>query len=135
MKYLLDTDTCIFLMKSVSARAVRKFTSLEAGDVGVSVATVCELQYGVDKSMKARENQAVLDGFLTDLEVLPLNSGACAHYGKLRAGLERKGRPIGAMDLLIASHALDLSAILVTNNGKEFSRVPGLKTENWIAKD
>ena len=133
MKYLLDTDTCIFLMKDGSAHAVRKFTSLEAGDVGVSVATVCELQYGVDKSMKVRENQAVLDGFLTDLEVLPLNTGACAHYGKIRAGLERKGRSIGAMDLLIASHALDLSAILVTSNGKEISRVPGLKTENWLA--
>ena len=121
-------------MKGVSAHVVKMFRSLEAGDVGVSAATVCELQYGVDKSLRVRENQAVLDGFLTDLEVLPLPPGACAHYGKIRTGLERKGKPIGAMDLLIASHALDLSAILVTNNGKEFSRVPGLKTENWLAK-
>jgi tRNA(fMet)-specific endonuclease VapC len=133
VRYLLDTDTCIFLMKGASTHAVKKFASLDAGDVGVSVATVCELQYGVDKSLKARENQVVLEDFLIDLEVLPLNPGACAHYGKIRAGLERKGRPIGAMDLLIASHALDLSAILVTNNGKKFSRVPGLKTENWLA--
>jgi tRNA(fMet)-specific endonuclease VapC len=121
-------------MKGASAHAVRKFTSLDAGDVGVSVATVCELQYGVDKSLKARENQEVLDGFLTDLEVLPLHMGACARYGKIRAGLEKQGKPIGAMDLIIAAHALDLSAILVTNNGKEFSRVTGLKTENWLAK-
>ncbi len=135
MKYILATDTCVFLMKGGSAHAIRKIASLSAGDIGVSVITVCELQYGVDKSRKSRENQVVLDEFLTDLEVIPLNPEVSFHYGKVRAGLERKGRQIGAMDLLIASHALDVSATLVTNNGKEFSRVQGLKIENWVGRN
>lgn len=135
MNYLLDTDTCIFLMKGNSAKAVRKFASLSPGDVGISAITVCELQYGVEKSLRARENQAVLDGFLIDLEVLPFEPAASAHYGKLRTALERKGATIGGMDMLIAAHALDLSVPLVTNNTREFSHIQGLKTENWIARN
>lgn len=133
MKYLLDTNICIYLMKSVSASAMAKFRTIPEEDVGISCLTVCELQYGVSKSAKVAANQSTLDDFLRDFAVAPFTQDAGIHYGRLRASLERAGKAIGALDTLIASHALSLGACLVTNNRREFSRVPGLKTENWIA--
>jgi tRNA(fMet)-specific endonuclease VapC len=120
-------------MKGKDVKAARKFASLEAGAVGISVISVCELRYGVEKSARALENEAVLDEFLGELEVVPFGTGAAASYARIRNGLEKRGTPIGTMDILIAAHALDLGTKLVTNNSREFTRVPGLKTENWVA--
>lgn len=133
MRYLLDTNVCIYLMKSISPKAVAKFNSMPEGDVGISCLSVCELQYGVAKSGMVQANQDVLDAFLQDFEIVPFTHACGLHYGRLRAALERSGQVIGSIDTLIASHALAVGACLVTNNKKEFSRVPGLKTENWIA--
>ena len=120
-------------MKGTNPVARRKFATLEAGDAGVSAITLCELWFGIENSARPAENQAVLDRMLLDLDIQPFEEVAARHYAKIRAALTRKGKPIGAMDMLIAAHALQIGACLVTNSTREFSRVPGLKTENWIA--
>ncbi len=102
-------------------------------DVGVSSVVAAELWYGVALSEKKKLNEAALRDFLDFVNVLDWPSGACPVYGRIRAHLKKKGTPIGAMDLLIASHAVFLSAALVTNNTREFDRVPELKVENWLA--
>ncbi len=132
MKFLLDTDICIYLMKTISEKLMGKFRAIPGGEIGISAVSVCELQYGVAKSGKPVANQIALDGFLRDFEILPFPQSAALQYGRLRAALEKSGKPIAGMDILIAAHALDIGAHLVTNNKKEFSRVPGLKTEYWV---
>jgi len=132
MRYLLDTDICIYIAKHKPPRAFERFERMHPGDVGMSVVTYLELVYGAYKS---RHVEANLDRIvqLSDLiPVSPLDSSAAAHYGKLRAHLERAGSQIGAYDLLIAAHALSLGFVLVTNNVREFSRMPGLRVENWV---
>jgi tRNA(fMet)-specific endonuclease VapC len=99
--------------------------------VGVSSITVAELQYGVAKSTRPEQTALALAALLAPLDVLAFDDGAAAVYGAVRAGLERTGTPIGSMDLLIAAHALALGRTVVTNNTREFSRVAGLKVENW----
>ncbi len=131
MKFLLDTDICIYIIKRKPEKVLRHFKSLIPGDVGISSITLAELQYGVEKSQERIRNQAALEEFLIPLDVAEYDTSAAQYYGKLRADLERKGKIIGGNDLLIASHALALSTILVTNNVKEFSRIHGLEVENW----
>jgi tRNA(fMet)-specific endonuclease VapC len=109
-----------------------RFKLLHVGDVGISAITYCELQFGVAKSSRPVENQLALAEFLSPLEVLAYPPAAAVPFGNIRAHLERKGMPIGNYDLLIAAHALHEGLTLVTNNTKEFKRVPGLKVENWI---
>ena len=101
-------------------------------DIGVSSITVSEMTYGVEKSRNAEQNRIALLQFLSPLEISPYDASAANHYGEIRSLLEKAGQPIGALDTLIAAHARSLDATLVTNNEKEFSRVPGLKTENWL---
>lgn len=120
-------------MKDTHPVAQRKFGTLPAGHAAVSAITVCELRFGVENSKRPVENKAVLDRILMDLEIHPFGEAAAPYFARLRATLKRVGKPIGPMDTLIAAHALQLGACLVTNNTREFSRVPGLKTENWIA--
>ena len=132
MKFLLDTDICIYIIKRKPEKVLRRFKSLTPGDVGISSITLAELQYGVEKSREAAKNREALEGFLTPLDVAEYDAVAACHYGNIRAELERKGKIIGGNDLFIASHALALSIPLVTNNVKEFARVPGLKVENWV---
>ena len=132
MKYLLDTNICIYLIKRKPKKVFDKFQTLIPSDVGVSSITVAELQYGVDKSQRQQQNQAALSQFLIPLEIVPFDEKAASPYGKIRAELERQGIVIGAMDLLIASQAIALEVTLVTNNVKEFSRIQGLKLENWL---
>ncbi len=134
MKYLLDTNICIYLIKKKPPEVHKRFQSLQVGDVGVSTITVSELQYGVAKSQNAERNQDALQEFLLPLEILPFEESAAFHYGKIRTLLERQGSSIGAMDLLIAAHALALAVPVVTNNEREFSRVPGLTVENWVER-
>lgn len=131
MKYLLDTNICIYLINDRPASVRKRLQALQPGDVGVSSITVAELAYGVAKTGSAR-NRAALEGFLLPLEIAQFGLDAAMVYGEVRAGIERKGMPIGPLDLQIAAHAITLSTILVTNNQREFRRVAGLQLENWI---
>lgn len=134
MRYLLDTNTCIYIIKRSPPEVFDRFRVLRVGDVGVSAITYCELQFGVAKSSRPEENQHVLAEFLSPLEVLDFPAAAAPLFGTIRAHLQHAGTPIGNYDLLIAAHALQERFTLVTNNTKEFSRVPGLKVENWIGR-
>lgn len=127
---LLDTNICIYIINAKPPGVLAHFERYRLGDVGVSSVVASELAYGVAKSRSVRNRQA-LEMFLAPLEVLPFDEGAVWVYGDLRAELERDGRSIGALDTMIAAHALSLDATLVTNNVREFSRVPRLNLENW----
>jgi len=129
---MLDTDTCISLLKARPEKISRRLSRLPVEDVGISSVVAAELWYGVALSEKQKQNEAALRDFLDFVNVMDYPSGACPVYGQIRAYLKRKGAPIGAMDLLIASHAAFLNAVLVTNNTREFDRVPDLKVENWL---
>ena len=131
MKYLIDTNICIFIINQRPAEVRQRLEKLEIGDVGVSAVTVSELQYGVAKSRDRERNQAALDKFLLPLEVLPYEDSAARRYGYLRRHLEKQGTPIGPLDLMIAAHALAINTIVVTNNTAEFERVPDLPVEDW----
>jgi len=132
IRYMLDTDTCISLLKARPEKISRRLSRLPVEDVGISSVVAAELWYGVALSEKQKQNEAALRDFLDFVNVMDYPSGACPVYGQIRAYLKRKGAPIGAMDLLIASHAAFLNAVLVTNNTREFDRVPDLKVENWL---
>ena len=133
MKYLLDTDICIYLIKRQPESVVRHLAAQQVGDVGVSAVTVAELRYGVARSAQTERNARALELFLAPLVIADFDDGAATAYGAVRAALERAGAPIGALDTLIAAHALSLGATLVTNNTREFDRVPGLSLANWAA--
>jgi tRNA(fMet)-specific endonuclease VapC len=132
INYLLDTNICIYLIKKKPIEVFQRFQSLEIGTIGVSSITVAELQYGVSKSAFPDKNTLALQKFLIPLEIVPFDYDAAVPYGKIRFRLEKEGKTIGPLDLLIGAHALSLNSILVTNNLKEFTRIEGLKTENWI---
>ena len=132
MKYMLDTNMCIYLIKRKPHQVLEKFQTLSAGDISLSTVTVAELQYGIAKSQRPQQNQTALDLFLAPLVIADFDSAAARQYGQIRAELEQMGTPIGAYDLLIAGHARSLNATLVTNNTREFARVSDLKMENWI---
>ncbi len=131
MKYLLDTNICIYIIKNKPTQVFEKFLKLEFGSVGISSITLAELNYGMAKSVHIEKNQEALLKFLTPIEILDFNFEAAEEYGKIRSNLEKKGMPIDPLDLLIAAHARSLNIVLVTNNENEFSRVTGLKIENW----
>jgi tRNA(fMet)-specific endonuclease VapC len=133
MKYLLDTNICIALIRQKPAKLLSHLTSTEPGEVGISSVTLAELFYGVEKSTQPEKNRAALQQFLLPLELADFDGAAAQAYGQVRVGLEQDGKVIGSMDILIAAHALSLNAILVTNNIKEFGRVPGLRLEDWIS--
>lgn len=131
MKYLLDTNICIYLINERPPGVLERFRRHQVGDVGVSSITVSELVYGVEKTGSKR-NAAALEKFLLPLEVADFGVEAAQMAGHLRAALEKRGRPIGPMDLLIAAHGKALGVTVVTNNIREFGRVPGLKVQNWV---
>lgn len=130
MKYLLDTDICIYIINARPKRVLDRFRKHSVGDLGISTITASELAFGVAKSGSAK-NRAALEGFMLPLEVAQYDLKAALIYGEIRADLERSGTIIGPLDTLIAAHALSLGATLVTNNEKEFRRVAGLRCENW----
>ena len=134
MKYLLDTNICIALIRQRPAGLLQRLTALEPGEVGLSSITLAELIYVADKSSQTEQNLAALEQFLLPLELVNFDESAATVYGQIRAGLEREGKIIGSMDMLIAAHALSLNKILVTNNTKEFGRVSGLLLEDWISE-
>jgi tRNA(fMet)-specific endonuclease VapC len=128
---LLDTNICIYLINERPKPVLARFARLALTEIGVSSVTVAELAFGVAKSRSAR-NRVALEAFLLPLEVASFDLTAAFAYGDLRAELQRRGEHLGPLDLQIAAHALSLRAILVTNNEREFRKVPGLSIENWI---
>ncbi len=131
MKYMLDTNICIYIIKQSPPQVLSKFKSLSIGDIGISTVTLAELRYGVAKSLHRQKNQHALDEFISPLEILPFDTNAADHYGDIRAQLQKQGTLIGPLDMMIAAHAISLKTTLVTNNGKEFNRIPHLKVVNW----
>lgn len=134
MRTMLDTNICIYLIRQRPQSLLDRLRSFPVGDIGISVITLAELQYGVSKSSQPKRNREALEQFLSPLEVAVYDRQATIAYGTIRTALEKKGLPIGAMDLLIAAHALSLGVRLVTDNEKEFRRVPGLRVENWVSR-
>jgi tRNA(fMet)-specific endonuclease VapC len=128
---LLDTNTCIYLINQHPLEVLRKFNEYAVGDIGISSVTAAEWHFGVHKSQRPEENRRALEQFLLPLNVAPFDENAAAAYGHVRAQLEKQGTLIGPLDTLIAAHALSLDLTLVTNNLREFERVPGLEAENW----
>jgi tRNA(fMet)-specific endonuclease VapC len=131
MTYILDTNMCIYLIRRRLPQVLEHFQRHTIGDIGISTVTLAELHYGAAKSQFPERNQQALAAFTLPLEIVPFDAAAAAAYGPVRAALERQGTPIGAMDMLIAAHALSLRLTLVTNNTREFARVQGLSVENW----
>lgn len=131
MKYMLDTNICIYIIKKRPEAVLNKFRTLKIGEVCISSITLAELTYGVYKSHQKQKNKTALNEFVSPLEMVSFNENTVEQYGALRAHLEKVGTPIGSLDTMIAAHALSLDLILVTNNTKEFSRVPHLNMEDW----
>jgi tRNA(fMet)-specific endonuclease VapC len=133
VKYLLDTNTCIYIINKKPPSAISRIQSKQPEEVAISTVTVAELEYGVHRRQRIDQNRIALLEFLVPLTILDFDQGAAAVYGSIRASLESRGTPIGPLDLMIAAAAMSQGLILVTNNEKEFSRVEGLQLENWIA--
>ena len=129
-RYMLDTDTCSYVMKRSNAAVLRRLQAVPVADVCMSVVTKSELLYGVEVSPRRAQDVAALAALLPYVEVLDLPGDAASHYAEIRADLKKRGAPIGANDLFIAAHARSLGLTLVTNTA-EFSRVKGLRVENW----
>jgi tRNA(fMet)-specific endonuclease VapC len=128
---MLDTNICIYVMRN-HPPAVRERFNRFSNRLCVSSVTLGELHFGVEKSARPLENHARLDALRRVLPSLPFTDEAAAHYGQLRAALERVGRPVGMHDLQIGGHARSLNLTVVTNNAREFTRMPGVRVENWV---
>jgi tRNA(fMet)-specific endonuclease VapC len=132
IKYLLDTDMCIYIMNNRPPQVISRCRQCEPGEIGVSAVTLSELRYGVSKSTQQKKNKVRLDEFLVPFVVVAYDQEAANVYGDIRFQLEKRGTPIGSLDMLIAAQALSQNLILVTNNEKEFQRIMKLKVENWV---
>lgn len=130
--YMLDTNICIYIIKKRALSLLEKFNSIPKNDLCISVVTYTELQYGIERSSSKKMNQAIIDAFVSRLEVYQWDMEAARLYGKIRTNLEKKGIPIGNMDLMIAAHALSRDCTVVSNNLREFKRVESLSYENWV---
>ncbi len=130
-RYMLDTDTCSYIMKRSNDAVLKRLKRIPVRDVCVSVITKSELLFGVELSPRRQQDEAALNEFLRYVDVLDFPDEASLHYAKIRADLKTRGKMIGANDLLIAAHARSLGLTLVTNNMREFGRVHNLTIENW----
>ena len=130
-RFMLDTDTCIDVIRKRGGAVLQRLLACSPDEVCLSSVTLGELEYGVAKSAAPERNRMALLRFVTPLDVLPYGGGAAAAYGHIRGELERAGTPIGPVDTMIAAHALSLGLTVVTDNEREFRRVPGLSVENW----
>jgi len=131
MKFMLDTNICIYMIKQKPIQAIQHIQKYKPTDIGISAITLSELKYGIEKSQHTEQNRIALLQFMMPFEIAPYDESAAQVYGNIRSALEKQGQPIGAMDLLIAAHALAMNTILVTNNEKEFLKVPGIQVQNW----
>lgn len=132
MKYMLDTNICIFAMKKKSDNIIRNIITHDPDELCISSITYAELVHGVEKSQAVDKNRMALTLFLSNISIIPFGDKAAEMYGEVRAKLESKGTPIGPMDMLIAAHAKSMECIMVTNNMREFQRVEGLALEDWL---
>lgn len=132
LRYLLDTNICIYIAKKNSKSVLYKFEHLEVGAVGMSLITYGELLYGAQKSQHPKKTLEILQQLVSYIPALPIPVETVKYYGEIRNKLEKQGKPVGNNDLWIAAHALALKLIVVTNNVKEFSRIPHLHIENWV---
>lgn len=131
LKYLLDTNIVIYVLKRRPAEVLAVFNT-NASRMAISSITLSELMYGAEKSQNINRNLEAIEEFVSHLDVLPYDAKASQHYGQIKATLERKGEIIGENDIHIAAHAISQGLILVSNNLKEFNRVPNLALENWV---
>lgn len=131
MRYMLDTNICIYAIKHKPEKVLEEMGRHDPSDVCISAVTYAELIHGVEKSAAVEKNRLALSLLLANIEIFDFDAKAADCYGKIRAELEKMGSPIGPLDMMIAGHARSLEFTLVTNNMKEFSRVSGLRLENW----
>jgi tRNA(fMet)-specific endonuclease VapC len=131
LTYMLDTNICIYVMKNYPLELSEKFNAL-AEQLCISSITLGELHYGAEKSARRVDNLTAIEHFVARLEVLAFEAKAAAHCGQVRAELERAGTPCGPHDMQIGGHARSEGLIVVTNNAREFDRMPGVRTENWV---
>ncbi len=134
MKYLLDTNICIYIINKKPLSTIERIREKQINEIAISTITIAELEYGVERSQHTDQNRIAVIEFLVPFNILEFDQDAAIAYGKIRKQLESKGTPIGPMDLLLASQALSHHLILVTNNEKEFKRIENLQIENWAAK-
>jgi len=134
MKFLLDTNICIYIIKKKPPEVLEQFKKYTFTDIGISSITAAELEYGVQKSKYTDKNKEALEEFLLPLLIVDFDYNAAIVYGKIRSDLEVRGIPMGPLDNLIAAHALSMGLTLVTNNTREFSRVPNLNVVNWVER-
>ena len=133
MNYLLDTNICIYIMKRKPAEVIESFRQHHPRDLFLSSVTTSELYHGAQKSQRVQSNLDALNNFLLPFRIVDYDESASYYYGEVRAYLEKHGCIIGPLDIMIAAHALSLDVTLITNNIKEFERVPNLKLDNWVA--
>jgi tRNA(fMet)-specific endonuclease VapC len=134
MRYLLDTNTCIYIINKKPSSVIKRIQTKQPEEIAISTITQAELEYGVARSRYPDRNRIALLEFLFPFYLLDFDQMAASQYGLIRSSLESKGKPIGPMDMLLAAQAKSIDLILVTNNEREFRRVEGLKTENWVAE-
>lgn len=134
LRYLLDTNICLYIAKHRPAEVLERFKRLRPGEVGISVITYGELRFGACKSRYRREAERILRELTQTMPVMQMGPEVGVRYGEIRSELEKSGCVIGGNDLWIAAHALALGVPLVTNKEREFARVPGLKVQNWIGR-
>ena len=130
LKYMIDTNIAIYTLKNRPAK-VRAAIKKHSGEMCLSTISLGELIFGAEKSARVEHNLTVIEGFAARLKVESFNAQAAVHFGQLRAELAKSGKLIGPYDMMIAGHARAMGLILVTNNRREFDRVPGLRVENW----
>ena len=131
LNYMLDTNICIYVMKNYPQNLKERFNLL-ADQLCISSITLSELHYGAEKSARRIDNLTAIEHFVARLDVLPFGAKAAVHYGQVRAELERTGTPCGPHDMQIGGHARSEGLIVVTNDLREFSRMPGIRIENWV---
>jgi tRNA(fMet)-specific endonuclease VapC len=132
MKVMLDTNTCIAIIKRKRPQALKRFDAYKVGEIGISWVTLAELEFGVAKSQHLEKNQAALDEFVLPLVIANFDRETARVYGRVRSMLEKKGTPIGSLDTMIGAHALSRGVTLATNNTREFSRIKGLTIVDWL---
>ena len=131
MKYMLDTNICVYIIKKRPEQVLKKFMQYDPGELCISAITLAELEYGIENSSIPERNRLALAMFLSGIQILPFDDAATEEYGKIRAALRRQGTPVGANDMLIAAHAKSRGLTIVTNNTREFDRIEGLSVANW----
>lgn len=133
MNYLLDTNICIYIMKRKPIEVIERFNQYQPRDLFLSSVTTSELYHGAQKSQRVQSNLDALNNFILPFRIVDYDESASYYYGEVLAYLEKKGCIIGSLDTMIAAHALSLDVTLITNNTKEFERVPNLKLDNWVS--